>query len=774
MQTFISFFCLTLLCLVTSGPTMAQRSVTLSGSVRDTRSQPIVRATIQLLGTQRGAYTDARGWFRIDIPGGDSVRLLITCVGYEPQQRTFVAKDSAQDFAIVLEESSVLAQGIVVTSFRAGEQDPVTQTTVTREMMDQLYIGQDPQYILERAVPSVISYSESGTAVANYGTFRMRGIDQTRVNVTLDGTPINDMIDQGVFFSNMSDLSNGMRSIQVQRGTGMSSNGTASYAGSVNFDGVTLTNADPSAEMQLTAGSFNLIRGSAAVSTGRMENDVSVYARFTTLRTDGYRYHTGSTSNSLYASAAWFGVHDVIKLSYVWGSSQNELGYYPVPKPLADSDPRTNLNDSTDADDFGQQLLQLQHSHAFSPGSTLTTSIYYGRAGGDFFSGYRDENSTLVQINYPLQNNHLGVMSALEIEDVLTGLDASVGVHAYTFERRNWEYVSPESARPYYDDRTTKNELSGTLRVKYHGESWEAFADVQVRSISMMFTPDERSIGSGVEIPNSTWFFINPRLGLRYDVATNANVYASFGRTGREPTRFDLLGSTQINQANLAVVQNPGTVRPEFVNDIELGARFQASYGYLDVNAFAMFFTDEIAPIGPYIDQQFVQLRKNVPTSSRRGIEIEGSVLLIADRLWFDLNGTVMQATVDEYQPENLGFDTVYTNVRPVLTPSLQTNATLRFRPIEPLEIHLAARYVGESYADLTNAPSVVIPSFTQVDARLWWNVAGKHRVGVMANNLFNAFVVTNGGSAMAEGVLVPTYFVQATRNFVVMLDIRF
>ncbi|HLP27679.1 MAG TPA: TonB-dependent receptor [Candidatus Didemnitutus sp.] len=774
MQTFISSLCFAVLCAAAPWSVRAQNSITVSGMVRDSRLQPIVRATVQQKGTQRGAYTDARGWFRLAIAGGDTVRISISCVGYKSQDREFSAGDSVLDISIILEESSALSQGIVVTSFRANEQDPVTQTTVTRETMDQLYIGQDPQYILERTVPSVISYSESGTAVANYGTFRIRGIDQTRVNVTLDGTPINDMIDQGVFFSNMSDLSNGMRSIQVQRGTGMSSNGTASYAGSVNFDGATLTNTDPSAELQLSGGSFNLLRGSAAVSTGRMESDVSVYARFTTLRTDGYRNHTGSTTNSLYATAAWFGVNDVIKLSYVWGSSQNELGYYPVTKPLADTDPKTNLNDSTDTDDFGQQLLQLQHSHAFSSGSTITTSLYYGRAGGDFFSGYRDENSTLVQINYPLQNKHLGVMSALEVVDVVDGLDASVGIHAYTFERRNWEYVSPESARPYYDDRTTKNELSGTLRARYRGDSWEAYADMQVRSITMMFTPDERSVGSGVEIPNSTWFFINPRFGLRYDVATNANVYASFGRTGREPTRFDLLGSTQINQANLAVVQNPGTVRPEFVNDVELGARFQASYGYLVVNVFAMFFTDEIAPIGPYIEQQFVQLRKNVPTSSRRGIEIEGSVLLISDQLWLDLNGTVMQGTVDEYRPENLGFDTVYTNVRPVLTPELQANAALRFRPVEPLEIHLAARYVGESYTDLTNTPSVVIPSFTQVDARLWWNFVGKHRVGVMANNLFDAFVVTNGGSAMAEGVLVPTYFVQATRNFVVMLDIRF
>lgn len=763
--------CAVLACL--TGAPVTAAPFTISGTVRDVRLQPIPRATVRITEAMQGAFTDVRGWFRLDNVVGDSARLTISCVGYVTQNITVVSSDTTLVLNIVLGESSVLSRGIVVTSYRAGELHPVTQTTVTREAIDRIYVGQDPQYIIERTVPSVVAYSESGTSVSNYGTFRIRGIDQTRVNVTLDGTPLNDMIDQGVFFSNMADLSNGLRSVQVQRGTGMSTNGTASYAGSVNFEGPSLATPSPSTDIQLTRGSFDLWRGSAALATGKMDNNVSVYARFTTLATGGYRENTGTTANSFFASGAWFGTTDVVKLTVVWGSTQNELGYYPVPKPLADKDPTTNLNDSSDVDDFGQSLVQLQHSHAFSESAIITTSLYAGRAGGDFFSGYRDTSGVLTQINYPLENRQYGGMSTLELHSLLPWLDITAGVHAYTFRRRNWETMSPESARPYYDDRTTKNEVSGFARGVWRIGHVEAFADLQVRQVNLSFVPDATTVGEGVVIPDRNWTFINPRLGLRLELSPSADVYSSFGRTGREPTRFDLLGSTQINSGNLGVLQDPNRVRAEYVNDFELGARMQAHFGHINLTGFLMMFTDEIAPIGQYIEQQFVQLRKNVPSSRRMGIEIEGS-LRVTDEVWLDLVGTWMRANIDTYSPDNLGYDTTYLNVDPILTPKLQATATVRYRPVPSVEVQASMRHIAQSFTDLSNAPSLILPSFTQVDLRLWWTFLGQHRVGAIANNIFGAFIVTNGGTGTDQGDAVPTYFMQATQNFAVMIHLHF
>ena len=160
---------------------------------------------------------------------------------------------------------TVVREAVVVSSTRAEIGDPITQTTIDTTALRRVMMGQDVQYVLESTAPSVIAFSESGTSFSNYGSFRMRGMDQTRINVTLNGAPLNDMIDQGVFFSNITDLLNGMQSVQVQRGVGSTQNGTASYAGAVSMQSPSLSERNASGQLQLTAGSYGLRRGSAQV-----------------------------------------------------------------------------------------------------------------------------------------------------------------------------------------------------------------------------------------------------------------------------------------------------------------------------------------------------------------------------------------------------------------------------------------------------------------------------------------------------------------------------
>ena len=663
----------------------------------------------------------------------------------------------------------------VETSPYAQAADPVTQTTVTKATVERLYIGQDVQYVLERTVPSVISYSESGTAVSNYGTFRLRGIDQTRVNVTLDGVPLNDMIDQGVFFSNIGDLTNGMSALQVQRGTGLSTNGTASFAGAVGLTSPSLSlygdTRNPMANVQLSGGSFNMLRGSAAVRTGSIDSSVNMYARFTTLSTDGYRRHTGTTANSAHVAARWQDATNTnsLQLTGLWGRTQNELGYYPVPKALAEADPRTNLNDSADVDDFGQHLVSLAYQHVLNENAVLSATAYMGGAGGDFFTGFRDTTG-LTLLNYPLENRHYGAMASIDAR--MSDLTLRAGLHAYTFRRRNWETVAPDLDRPYYDDRTTKNELSAFARAEYALGALSFLADVQVRSVSMSFSAPGMLMVTEA-LPEHRWTFVNPRVGARYALSSASDIYASFGRTSREPTRFDLLGGTQITDGNLPVLRTPNTVRPEHVNDLELGFRAASDDVSLDVTAFAMFFTDEIAPIGPYIDQLFVQLRKNIESSRRLGLEVMSTVRLHRT-LQVEIAATLMTSNVARFAPENIGIDTVFNNVTPILTPSAQVLATLRYQPLDQLSIEAGVRYISSSFTDLTNADGLVLPEVIDVNARVWWNILGEHRIGVMANNLLDRMIVTNGGSTFDGTSTVPTYFVQAGRNFMVMLDLRF
>ncbi len=690
--------------------------------------------------------------------------LLIACLLMAVH--TLTAQDEPAD------TTSVLREAVLVTASRAGADDPVTQATIDSTTLRRVVVGQDMQYVLERTTPSVVAYSESGTNFSNYGSFRLRGMDQTRVNVTLNGAPLNDMIDQGVFFSNITDLSNGLSSIQVQRGVGTSQNGTASYAGSVNIESPRLSSATPGGRLQLTGGSFGLLRASAEVFSGVIDGGYSIHAKVTTFNTDGYRHNTGTRSFSGSISGAWYGTSDIIKLSAVGGRTANELGYFAVPKPLTEEDPRTNINDSTDHDDFGQHLVQLEWDHQLGAYSVLSLMAYYGGAGGDFLSGWRDEEGTLTQINYPLKNDHLGLIGRIGVQEMVPELDLEVGFHVYRFWRRNWEAVAPELKAPYYDDRTVKDEASAFVKASWNSGAWGLFADIQARAVNMTFTPDERWVRSAVVIPRHDWFFLNPRAGVSFDLSTTTMLYSSIGHTGREPTRFDLLGSTQINEANLDVLINPGTVRPEYVTDIELGYRITKENWTVDLNGFYMIFTDEIAPIGQFIEQQFVQLRKNVAASQRYGIEMQAS-RTFSEHVSIHVFGTWMKSNIDSFDPENDGQDVVYENVSAVLTPEIMASATVIYSPIAVLDFSATARYQGESFLELTNNPVLVLEPFGLIDLSASWNVYGPHRIRLDVYNILDVSYATNGATAAFEGVTVATLFKQATRSFIVQYELE-
>ncbi|MBU3699625.1 MAG: TonB-dependent receptor [Candidatus Kapabacteria bacterium] len=679
----------------------------------------------------------------------------------------------AQPDSSATADSLRIVQGreLEVSSYRIGGHAPVTHSTITSDEIRRWHRGQDPQFLLERTTPSVLAFSESGTGVSNYGSFRLRGIDQTRVNVTIDGVPLNDMIDQGVFFSNIGDLVNGISSIQVQRGVGMSSNGTAAFAGAVNFETPAVQAKRPTVDAQADYGAFDLLRGSATISTGQLGNGVSAMARVTRLTSNGYRRNTGTDATSVLVSGSWIRQSDMIRVLALWGRTENQLGYLPVPKPLAEADPLTNLNDSTDRDDFGQSLVKLTYGRTLAEGVTWETSLYSGQAGGDYFAGFRDSVGTLTQINYPLTNRHDGVISTLQWNDVAPDLDATIGLHGYRFNRRNWETVMPASDAPYYDDRTQKNEVSGFVRADYQSGDLSARVDVQVRHVDLIFSQDPRTGISGA-LPVHSWLFVNPRLGLTYRAAEATEFYASYGRTSREPTRFDLLGSTQITTSNANVLLVPNTVRPEIVDNIEIGTRWTSGSTRLQANLFGMFMTDEIAPIGPFIEQQFVQLRKNVPSSRRMGLEFEASASPLPD-LDLSANATVMSARISRYEPENIGRDTVYSDVVPILTPQLMAALTATYR-LQGVSIIANARYVGQSYVDLNNDPGMVLPSFMRLDLQLVYPLSNGAELAVSLNNVTDAFIVTNGGSGSHEGAPAPTYFVQAGRNFMTHLRWKF
>jgi iron complex outermembrane receptor protein len=765
--------------LVYAVTTFAQKHIT--GKVHDSNTrEPLRGANIIVKGDNKGTITDISGNFSIDLDNEAYSEIAVSYVGYEP----VIIDVSDSDYVSIALQLAYTLDEVVIQAVRGGDLLPATRDVLTKKDIDKVYIGQDALFVIENLSPSILSYSESGSNVTNYGLMRLRGIDQSRINITLDGTPLNDMIDQGVFFSNFTDFSNSIESIQVERGVGTSSNGTASYAGSIDFQSVDLRNRSAGAELQLMAGSFGTYRGSIELSSGMLAKKINFYTRFTKIHSEGYRYHSGTDSYSIFFSGGYFGERDVITLKGFTGKTQNGLAYLPVSITDINQDPKINYVNKNDIDNFGQDFIQLQYTRSLTDYSSLVTTLYYGAAGGDFPAGFYVTDSIyssvspagyylserLIQINYPLFNDHYGFISYFNQQSQNRKLDLHAGIHVYTFQRENLESIIPDNANPYYDEKSWKNELSAFVKADYSFGRLSLFADLQFRAPKLMINPDETLL-PGVPDIVKNWTFINPKLGLTYSIDDNKNLYLFYGFNGREPTKIDILGGFQLNPSNLESVLSDD-VKPEFVNDIEAGFRINRNHIRGQINAFYMKFTNEIAPIGEYVPEGFIQLRKNIPSSYRAGIELNWNWNFISS---FDFNGntTVMKSQIKEYAPDN--DPQVYTNVTQPFSPDFMVTGGIVYRYRNLFDLEFSGRYVSESFLEPTNQPEMVLPAFFVTDLRFGINFYKENRLELFLNNIFNKQYFTYGAPVDPDydGNLQPGYFIQPPRNFFLQLTFK-
>ena len=184
-------------------------------------------------------------------------------------------------------------------------------------------------------------------------------MDQTRLNYTLNGVPLADGEDQGVFFSNFTDFLNSVQSVQIQRGVGLSSNGSASYAGSINFESINL-NQKPEFQFNSSLGSYNSHRIAAEYNTGKMSNNLAFYGRYSTSASDGYRENSGTAGNSFFFSGGYLGKASIIKVTAFSGNVQNDMAYMPTPLSVINTNRRANVLSPDEKDRFHQSLIMLQ------------------------------------------------------------------------------------------------------------------------------------------------------------------------------------------------------------------------------------------------------------------------------------------------------------------------------------------------------------------------------------------------------------------------------
>ena len=699
----IALGCLLLAASAAAARAQDPASFEVAGVVRDTSGRPLAGVRVERLSGAEATETDAQGAFTLALPVASTLRVSRT--GYLTLTYPLRPEASLTGLVLTLLAAPHRDESVVVAAVRAPDWAPVTTKDMGREELERLDHGQEMPFLLKET-PSLTQYSDDG-AESGYSYLYLRGIPQTHLNLTLDGVPLTDAEDGAFYWVNLAGLAGSLASLQIQRGVGTSSFGAASFGGAVHLESATAEGGEPALEGAFGAGSLGTMRGSFGAHSGGFGSGFAAFGRATYQQTDGYRDHSGALQRGLAMGVSRQTARSVFKLFGLAGREQQQLAFYAVDEDTLRHSPRENPLSPAERDRFGQGLVQAQYSYAFGAATHATAQAYTNAADG-WYRIYADPERTSLY-EYGLDWRAIG--GRVSVQRQKGRMDLTAGAFAQGFVSTHTREIV-DGGRDYLN-HGHKDETSAFAKVGFLAGRWHAYADAQVRHARFRYEGDE-------DLGSVSWTFFNPRVGARVELSRPWSLYASIGRTTREPARSDLFAG----EDNPTLAYDLRAVRPERVTDLEAGLDRRTERFSLQANLYLMEFRNEIAQTGE-LSEIGLPLRRNVDRSYRRGVELAAAFLPSPGwriALTTSLNRSRIRSWtqfLDVYDASGayLGSEPrAFADVPPLLTPALLGNLSAERRQ-GPVRASVSGRYVGRAHLDNTGNAASRTPSFFDADA---------------------------------------------------------
>ncbi len=774
-----------------------------SGSIIDAETgEELIGANVILEGTGRGSTSDLQGGFHIrNVPSG-TYQLKVSYVGYQTIRTEIEVP--VEDIEVQLAPSTLLTEEFIVSATRASETTPTTFQVITNEELDKNNLGQDLPILL-KYTPSVVTHSDAGAGIG-YTGLRIRGSDQTRINVTVNGIPLNDAESHGVFWVNMPDFASSVDNIQIQRGVGTSTNGAATFGASMNIQTDT-KKEEAYAEVGNSFGSFNSWKHTVQAGTGLLNNRWTVDARLSKITSDGYVDRAFSDLKSYYLSGGYYGDDHVFKVNVFSGNEQTYQAWWGLPESKLENDRTYNYYTyENETDNYQQDHYQFIYTGKFGQNWKANAALHYTYGRGyyeqfreddDFASyglepviigGETIESTDIIRRRW-LDNDFYGGVFSLNYvsDDGLWDLILGGGANRYDGDHYGeiiWARIAGDTdiRDRYYDNNAIKDDRNIYLKATYEvRERLYLFGDLQFRQIDYTFEGinDDRRVLDGEE----SYDFFNPKFGLSYESGNGETWYASYAVANREPVRSDFTDNP-INEIP----------RPERLNNVEAGVRAQKGKYSYNANFYYMDYEDQLILTGQ-INDVGAYIRENVESSYRAGIELNGAVRL--SPLW-TLGGNIAFSRnkidefteyVDDYAAEEFQQESfTYTDTDIAFSPSVVGSATIDFRPVDNLEISLLNKYVGDQYLDNTENENRKLDAYITNDLRFRYTIRPRFvkalEFNVKVNNLLDQEYEPNGytfsyyvpGESEGSRDLITEnyYYPMAGINFMAGVNVKF
>ncbi len=790
-----------------------------TGVVKDSRTgDPLSYANITIPGTFKGTYTDGRGRFSLSGLGKEKVAIRISFIGYR-SQLVEALPGVTGELSVALARSSVMADEVVISATRATAHSGMAYTEYSREEIDRENYGQDMPYMLA-ASPSAVVTSDAGTGIG-YTGIRIRGTDASRINVTINGVPLNDAESQLVYWVDLPDLAASTDNIQVQRGVGTSTNGAGAFGGSIHVQTNKLI-PEPYLRTDHTAGAFGTIKNSISAGTGLLHDHWTFDIRLSRLNSDGYVDRAGADLKSLFISQGYYADKAMIRLNIITGKEVTYQSWYGTPQAVIEGDVQGMIDysvrnglDSEDSlnlltsgrtynyyqyhnqvDDYQQDHYQLHMSFEPAEKVVINSSLHYTRGRG-FFEEYRKNQLlsdygvvdsvpgfvfgpvSLVRRKW-LDNDFYGATFSLHVTpsgpvSLIAGgaWNKYLGDH---YDEVIWAEFLPVDAIPfgYAFDTGDKTDFNAFVRtvIDVHSNV-SLYADLQGRRVSYLFTGP--GPGGGASAQGEALTFFNPKAGITVRPDDRQTWHASLAMGNKEPSRNDYTDS-------------PYDRRPvaERLYDFEAGYRFRIARFTGALNFYHMRYDNQLVLNGSLNDVG-EPIRVNVKESYRQGIEAEWAWKPVR-KVRMSGSVTLGRTNIKSYNEIVADYDTfvndtiTYANTSIAYSPDVIAFTEVAWSPIKRLELALNAKYVGRQFLDNTSDESRSIDAYWYSGVRLGYTFKTKFvdevRLGLQVKNIFDRLYESNGYTYSyiygGETITENFYYPQAGRHVMGRLTLVF
>lgn len=186
-----AFFCLLCIALLgTVSPAFAQEGKKITGHVVDDTNEPLIGASILVVGTSTGVITDLDGNFNIIVPSG-ATALQISYVGYET---VTVPVPSGNTVNVKMKSDAQMLSDVVVIGYGTQRKSDLTGSVSNVSSKDfNSGLISSPEQLINGKVSGVQIMSNSGSPTAG-STIRIRGGASLNASndplIVLDGVPL--------------------------------------------------------------------------------------------------------------------------------------------------------------------------------------------------------------------------------------------------------------------------------------------------------------------------------------------------------------------------------------------------------------------------------------------------------------------------------------------------------------------------------------------------------------------------------------------------------